>query len=56
MMVMAAMPYHVILSRQVTLDVPVMLFDTLFVWCVFEFVNQEGQHAHGVAHDLDHIG
>lgn len=41
MMVMAAMPYHVILSRQVTLDVPVMLFDTLFVWCVFEFVNQE---------------
>src|SRR3954454_322114 len=41
MTVIAVMPYHVILSRQVTLDVPVMLFDTLFVWCVFEYINQE---------------
>jgi Dolichyl-phosphate-mannose-protein mannosyltransferase len=41
MTVIAVMPYHVMLSRQVTLDVPVMMFETLFVWCVFEFINQE---------------
>lgn len=44
-MVIAAMPYHVMLSRQITLDVPVMLFDTLFVWCVFEFINQEQERS-----------
>jgi hypothetical protein len=40
-LIVALMPYHVVVSRQVLLDVPMVLFATLTLHCVVRFVDSQ---------------